>query len=199
MAKKTVLVLMAAFAISVPAFAADTGGYLVGMVGQTKFNQDATDTTGLTNASVKDTGTGIKLGGGYAFNRNLAVEGAYVDLGKATLSGTFGGNNVSATFKASGLVVVAAGMLPLSNQFTLLGRLGVIDATVKADASVGNASASDKSTKVKTTFGIGVAYSFTPQFAIRGDFDRYSKLGDSNTTGESDVDMISIGVVYKFQ
>src|SRR6266853_1235876 len=151
MAKKTVLVLMAAFAISVPAFAADTGGYLVGMVGQTKF-KDAIDTTGLTNASVKDTGTGIKLGGGYAFNRNLAVEGAYVDLGKTTLSGTFGGNNVSATFKASGLVVVAAGMLPLSNQFTLLGRLGVIDATVKADASVGNVSASDKSTKVKTTF-----------------------------------------------
>ena len=140
MAKKNVLVLLAAFAISIPAFAADTGGYLVGMVGQTKFKD--IDTTGVTNASVKDTGTGIKLGGGYAFNRNFAVEGAYVDLGKATLSGTFGANNVSQTFKASGLVVVAAGMLPLSNQFTLLGRLGVIDATVKADASVGNASAS---------------------------------------------------------
>src|SRR5713101_6836401 len=115
MAKKTVLVLMAAFAVSVPAFAADTGGYLVGMVGQTKFNQDATDTTGLTNASVKDTGTGIKLGGGYAFNRNLAVEGAYVDVGKATISGT----NCSCDAKASGPVVVAVGMLPLGNQFTL--------------------------------------------------------------------------------
>src|SRR5712691_80519 len=198
MAKKTILVLMAAFAISVPAFAADTGGYLVGMVGQTKFNQDATDTTGLANASVKDTGTGIKLGGGYAFNRNLAVEAAYVDLGKATFSGTVVGVNVSGTAKASGPAVVAVGMLPLGNQFTLLGRLGVIDATVKADASGGGFSASDKATKVKTTFGIGVAYSFSHQFAIRGDFDRYSKLGDSNTTGESDVDMISIGVVYKF-
>ena len=67
MAKKNVLVLLAAFAISIPAFAADTGSYLVGMVGQTKF-KDAIDTTGLTTASVTDTGMGIKLGGGYAFN-----------------------------------------------------------------------------------------------------------------------------------
>ena len=197
MAKKNVLVLLAAFAISIPAFAADTGGYLVGMVGQTKFKD--IDTTGVTNASVKDTGTGIKLGGGYAFNRNFAVEGAYVDLGKATVSGTFLGVNFSDTRKASGLVVVGVGMLPLGNQFTLLGRAGVINATVKEDASAGGFSASDKSTKVKTTFGIGASYRFTTQFAVRADFDTYRKLGDSNTTGEGTVDMISIGVVYKFQ
>ncbi len=143
MAKKNVLVLLAAFAISIPAFAADTGGYLVGMVGQTKFKD--IDTTGVTNSSVKDTGTGIKLGGGYAFNRNFAVEGAYVDLGKATVSGTFLGVNFSDTRKASGLVVVGVGMLPLGNQFTLLGRAGVINATVKEDASAGGFSASDKS------------------------------------------------------
>src|SRR6266478_3561728 len=55
MAKKNVLVLLAAFAISIPAFAADTGGYLVGMIGQTKFKD--VDTTGIANASVKDTDT----------------------------------------------------------------------------------------------------------------------------------------------
>jgi OOP family OmpA-OmpF porin len=160
------------------------------MVGQTKFKD--IDTTGVPNASVKDTGTGIKLGGGYAFSRNLAVEAAYVDLGKATASA--GGQTAEA--KASGPVVVAVGMLPLgSSQFTLLGRLGLIDGTVKLSGPGG----SDKATKVKPTFGIGVAYSLTPQFAVRGDIDRYSKLGDNNTTGESDVDMISVGVVFKFQ
>jgi len=113
-----------------------------------------------------------------------------VDLGKATITG--GGQK--AEFKSSGLVVAALGMLPLNNQFTLLGRLGIIDATVKATAP----GLSEKSTKVKTTFGIGASYSFTPKFAVRGDFDRYSKLGDKDTIGESDVDMISVGVVYKF-
>ena len=32
-------------------------------------------------------------------------------------------------------LVVGVGMLPLGNQFTLLGRAGVINATVKEDAS----------------------------------------------------------------
>jgi len=185
---KNILALLAAFAISAPAFAADTGGYLVGMVGQTKVKD--IDTAGLANVSVDDTDTGFKLGGGYAFHRNFGVEVAYVDLGKATASA--GGQTAEA--KSSGLVVVAVGMLPLSNQFTLLGRLGLIDATVKLSGPGG----SDKSTDLKTTFGIGASYSFTPKFAGRVDIDRYSKLGDSNTTGESDVDMISIGVVYKF-
>ena len=196
MAKRHVLALLGAFAISVPAFAADTGGYLVGMFGQTKVKD--IDTTGLGNPSKDDTDTGFKIGGGYAFNRNFAVEAAYVDLGKATASGTFAGSNASVTFKASGLVVAAVGMVPLSQQFSLLGRLGLINATVKVDASLGNASASDKSTDMKTTFGVGVAYSFTQQFAVRADYDIYQKLGDSATTGESDVNMLSIGVVYKF-
>ena len=188
MAKKQVLAVLAALAISVPAFAADTGGYLVGMVGQTKVKD--IDTTGLTNVSVDDKDTGFKLGGGYAFHRNFGVEATYVGLGKASASA--GGQTVE--FKSSGIAVVAVGMLPVTNQVTLLGRLGFIDATVKATAP----GASEKSTKVRTTFGIGASYSFTPQFAVRGDFDRYSKLGDDATTGESDVDMLSIGVVYKF-
>ncbi len=196
MAKKNVLVLLAAFAISIPAFAADTGGYLVGMFGQTKVKD--IDTTGLGNPSKDDTGTGFKIGGGYAFNRYFAVEGAYVDLGKATASGTFAGTNASLTLKASGLVVSAVGMVPISQQFSLLGRLGLINATVKADATLGNLSASDKSTDMKTTFGVGVSYSLTPQFAVRGDYDIYQKLGDNATTGENDRSMLSVGVVYKF-
>src|SRR5260221_13880098 len=67
MVKRHILALLGAFAISVPAFAADTGGYLVGMVGQTKAKD--IDTTGLTNVSVDDTDTGIKLGGGYPVPR----------------------------------------------------------------------------------------------------------------------------------
>jgi OOP family OmpA-OmpF porin len=201
MVKKNVLSLLAAFAISTPVFAADTGGYLFGVFGQTKL-KDSIDTTGITNPSLDDTGTGIKIGGGYAFHRNVGIEVAYVDLGKATLSGRVGTINISETFKASGLVVTAVGMVPINQQFSLLGRLGFINATVKdeATASLGSvsASASVKSTDMKMTFGIGVSYSFTPQFAVRADYDSYNKLGDNDTTGENTVDMISVGVVYKF-
>jgi OOP family OmpA-OmpF porin len=183
MAKKNVLAFLAAFAVSVPAYAADTGGYLVGMVGTTKFK----DIDVGPGASLDTSSTGFKLGGGYAFHRNFGVEAAYVDLGKATVSG--GGQSGEA--KASGIAVVAVGMLPLGQNFSLLGRLGFINATVKADP--------DKSTDLKTTYGIGVSYSFTPKFAVRADYDVYQKLGDNDKLGfETTVDMLSVGVVYKF-
>src|SRR5258706_15417969 len=118
MVKRHVLALLGAFAISVPAFAADTGGYLVGMFGQTKAKD--IDTTGLTNVSVDDTDTGIKLGGGYAFHRNVAVEVAYVDLGKATASA--GGQKIKV--KLSGLAVGSRGLLTVHNQGTLFGKIG---------------------------------------------------------------------------
>jgi OOP family OmpA-OmpF porin len=186
MVKKHVLAVLAALAVSVPAFAADTGGYVFGMFGQTKVK----DFDFGPGFSTDDTGTGFKIGGGYAFHRNFGVEAAYVDLGKATA--TLGAQ--SAEFKASGLSVVAVGMLPVSNQVTLLGRLGVINAKVKVSAP----GFSDDTTDMKTTFGIGASYSFTPQIAVRADYDVYQKLGDNATTGESDINMLSVGVVYKF-
>src|SRR5258706_16037039 len=109
MVKRHILALLGAFAISVPAFAADTGGYLVGMVGQTKAKD--IDTTGLTNVSVDDTDTGIKLGGGYAFHRNVGGEAAFVDLGKATATAS----GQTAEFKTSGLCLCAVRMSPCTN------------------------------------------------------------------------------------
>lgn len=188
MRRKHVAALLAASAFSIPAHAADSGIYLLGSVGQTKFHD--IDTTGIFNPSVDDTDTGFKIGGGYMFNKYVGVEAAYVDLGKATVSS--GGQ--TAELKASGEVVVALGVLPLSNQFSLLGRLGFINGTVKISGPGGSVDSTD----VKGTIGVGAAFNFTPQLGVRLDVDRYNKLGDSNTTGEGNVDMISLGVFYKF-
>lgn len=188
MTRKHIAALLAASALSIPAYAADTGWYLLGEVGQTKVKD--IDTTGIPNPSVDDTDTGFKVGGGYMFHKNFGVEAAYVDLGKATVSS--GGQTVEA--KASGEVLALVGVLPLGDQFSLMARLGLINGTVKISGPGGSVDSTD----VKTTYGVGAGFNFTPQLGIRLDWDKYSKLGDSNTTGESDVDMISLGVVYKF-
>lgn len=189
MIRRNVAVLLAASALSIPAYAADTGWYLFGDVGQTKFKN--IDTTGIPNPSVDDTDTGFRLGGGYMFHKNFGAEIAYVDLGKATVSS----GGATAEAKASGEVLAVVGVLPLGQQFSLLARVGFINATVKLSGPGGSVDSTD----VKSTYGIGAAFNFNPQLGVRVGFDRYSKLGDSNTTGESDVDMISLGVVYKFQ
>lgn len=194
MIKKKLAVLVAASALSIPVYAADTGWYLLGAVGQTKMKD--LDTSALpTGASVDDTDTGFKAGGGYMFHKNVGIEAAYLDLGKATAKlGT-----ASAEAKASGIAIVALLSLPVGERFAVLGRLGFINATVKVSGSApGLGSFSDSSTDMKMTWGIGGQFNFTQKLGVRLDYDSYNKLGDEDKTGESTVDMISLGVVYKF-
>ena len=67
------------------------------------------------SCSANDTATAWKLFGGYQFQRNFAVEFGYVDLGKATLSGTDSVlGTTSASFEATGFNVAAVGFLPVN-------------------------------------------------------------------------------------
>src|SRR5437660_11656977 len=99
MVKKKIAVLLAVSALSIPAYAADEGWYLIGSVGQTKFKDSADIAPPVT---FDDTDTGFRLGGGYMFNKNFGVEGTFVDLGKATVKGPAG---FSGDGKASGVAV----------------------------------------------------------------------------------------------
>jgi OOP family OmpA-OmpF porin len=186
---KKLAVVLAASALAIPAYAADSGWFVLGSAGITKYHDKESAPPGF---SVDDSDMGFKLGGGYMFNKNFGVEAAYVDLGKEK----FTAPGVSADAKASGEVVAALGVWPLNDQFSLLGRLGAINATVK----VSGGGADVKSTDVKVTYGIGGAYNLNKQFSVRLEWDRYDKLGNSdpNSTGESTVDLISLGVAYKF-
>lgn len=189
MRMKNVAVLLAASALSIPAYAADSGFYLLGSVGMTKYHDKDPTPAGFT---VDDSDMGFKLGGGYMFNKNIGVEAAYVDLGKEK----FTAPGISAEAKASGEVVAAVLVWPFNEQFSVLGRLGAINGTVK----VSGGGVDVKSTDVKVTYGVGGAYNLNKQFSIRLEWDRYDKLGNSdpNSTGESTVDLISLGVAYKF-
>jgi opacity protein-like surface antigen len=185
---KNVAVLLTACALSIPTYAADTGWFVLGSAGMTKYKDKDPTPPGF---SVDDSDVGFKLGGGYMFNRNFGVEAAYVDLGKEK----FTAPGLSVDAKASGEVIAALGVWPLNDQFSLLGRLGVINATVK----VSGGGVSDKSTDVKFTGGVGGAFNISKELSVRLEYDFYSKLGDKDKTGESDVSLISLGVVYKFQ
>jgi OOP family OmpA-OmpF porin len=197
-----VLAALAAYTLSTCAFAADTGAYLVGSVGQTKFENVNSDILGqlpfaVTDKSLDDKGSGFKVGGGYVFNRNVAIEGAYVDLGKATETGTRvpGGTKWETESEANGVVGTFVGLAPVSDELSLQGRIGFIMGYLRTTDSGGRAG---QARELKLTFGIGVAYSLVQHLAIRLDFDRY-QVGDATHTGEIDVDMISMGLAYKFR
>lgn len=184
--------------------------YVVGSVGSATFEGNKSDidqelvavgVTGLSSSLDKrDIGYKIQLG--YQFNKNFAIEGGWVDLGKVSYAATFTGGNANASAKASGLNVAAIGILPVNESFSVFGKLGFIDAKVSLNVSAtgpgGSASGSASSTDWKTNWGVGATYNLNKQVGLRVEYDKFDNLGNNNTTGTSDVDMISAGIVFKF-
>lgn len=199
----------AAVGVAVPAAAAGPDWYLGANAGVTHYDASSSDldsalsSDGFTaSSSVDDSDTGYKLFLGYQFNQNFAVEGGYVDLGKMSFSSTItapSAGTVSGDVKTkNGLFLDAVGTLPLGNNFSVFGRLGVysIKTELTASGSAGSVSSSDTGSDFH--WGIGAGYDFTPNLGARLEWERFNKVGNKDKTGEGDVDLASVGLVYRF-
>ena len=104
---------------------------------------------GLTTTSIDhdDRDLGFKLFGGRKFNKNFAVEAGYFNLGKVgftahTAPTAFGGS-LTGSAKFQGANVDAVGILPITEKFSALGRVGLTYMQTKDQFSgTGNASSS---------------------------------------------------------
>ena len=195
---------------------AQTSGFYGGAsIGQAKVDMDnssddsaklATE-LGFTNisSSQDDSDTSWKIFAGYKLNQNLAIEGGYADLGKFQLNadGILNGvtGKLDGSVKSHAYFIDLLGVLPMGD-FSVFGKLGGAYTQTKAEASASysSASASDsvKENKFSPKLGVGVEYNITQSIAIRGEFERYFNVGDDSTTGESDVDVWSVGLKASF-
>lgn len=193
----------AAFALPAAAQMSIGNLYLGASLGQSK----AKDACEGANISCDDKDTAWRLFAGYQFNRNLAIEAGYADLGKSTASATefvpgIGTIRADAKFEASAWDLAAVGILPLASQFSIYGKLGIYYGEVKASGT-GTAGAlvvpvSAKDTTTDLTFAFGAGFDITRNFGLRAEYQKYKDMG-GNDTGKSDVDVLSIGVLYRFQ
>ena len=192
-------------------YAQDQGWYMGGGIGQSKANNigscsDIFDS--VNSCSIKTTDTGWKLFAGYQVNQHVAFEASYVDLGTFAISGSglIGGSagvfNASGSDKPTGFSFDAVGTWPINAQFGLIGRIGFfawsLDATANASNGGTSVSASDKPTGTSVDFGVGVKYDFDKNLGVRAEFQRFASIGN-DTTGKSDVDLVSASVVYRFK
>lgn len=186
------LALLTASVFAFPALAQDTGFYIGGHLGQSKA-KDACDGVSGPGISCDDKDTAWRLLGGYQLNRNLAIEGAYTDLGEVSASGPGG----SASAEANALELVGVGTLPLANAFSVYGKAGIYRGEVEGRVDTALISGSDKDTNTDLTFGAGVKFDMTRNVALRAEWQRYKDMGGDDT-GESDMDVLSVGVLYRF-
>jgi OmpA-OmpF porin, OOP family len=195
------------------AIAADVGPYIGFSVGQAKARDlkssdidAALASIGLGSVtSVDDKDTAFRIYGGYRILENLAVEVAYVDYGafksnSTIVSGGFG----TATGKWSGyhLSGSAVGILPVGQNLLLFGKAGLgywnLDFDFTASGPGGTLTASDSDSGISPLLGIGAVLNFTQNFGIRAEWERHLNIGDDNTTGESDIDILSLGLQFSF-
>lgn len=191
------------------ALAQDSGWYAGGNVGRTMATvDDARITRGLAGAGLattsiidRDRSNGFKIYGGYQLTPNFALESGYFDLGKfGFTANTSPLGSLSGDIRVRGLNLDLVGMLPLSEQFSLLGRVGANYAQTRGAFSgtgavgVTNPNPSKRETNYK--LGIGLQYAFTESLSMRGELERY-RINDA-VGNKGHIDMLSVGLVYKF-
>jgi OmpA-OmpF porin, OOP family len=194
---------------SQPAVAADSGWYGGFGIGQSRAKiDDARIAAGLLGAGLTTTSmddeqhdTAWKLFGGYKFNRNFALEGGYFNLGRfGFTSTTTPAGTLTGKIKLQGLNLDAVGILPITENFSAFGRLGVQYAQAKDTfTATGNATATNPNpskSAANLKAGVGVQYDFTESLGMRGEWERY-RVNDA-VGNRGDVNVLSVGLVYLF-
>jgi OOP family OmpA-OmpF porin len=203
-------VLATAIGVAQPVHAEGSGGYLFGSVGQSKY--DSVDIGGGmtvcdifdpgSSCSESNTGTGLKIGGGYRFNPYLAVEGAYAYLGeaKASGSGTILGAPAAGEVKwtAGAIKAAAVGIIPIGNAFSVRGNIGFAFWNMDYSVSGLGGSDSDSDNGTSLTYGVGAQWDFMKNLGVRLEWERFNDVGSTDVTGQANVDLWSVGVVWSF-
>jgi OOP family OmpA-OmpF porin len=186
-------------------------GWIGGLsVGQTISNVDDVrisrelQATGLTATTwdVSDHSLGFKLFAGYKFNKNFALEGGYFDLGKFSYTTTTSPTgSLSGNIAVRGLNLDAVGMLPFSDKWVGLGRVGLNYAEARdgftstgAVAGVTEVMPSKRALNLKV--GLGLQYNLNDSVGMRAEWERY-RINDA-VGSLGDINMYSVGLVVKF-
>ena len=191
------------------AVADDSGWYAGANIGQSRAKIDDARITAqmlvapTTAVSIIDDNrdTGYKLFGGYRYNKSVAVEAGYFDLGQFGFTATTApAGTLTGKIKLKGLNLDAVGTLPLTEKFSALGRLGLNYAQTR-DSFIGTGAATvlnpnPSKNQINYKLGAGLQYDLTQSLGMRVEAERY-RINDA-VGNRGDVDMYSLGLVYRF-
>jgi OOP family OmpA-OmpF porin len=193
-----------------PAQAQDDGYYYGGVsLGQSRARIDEERiTASLLGAGLATTAmdrdnrsAAYKLFGGYQFNRHVAIEAGYFDLGKFGFrSTTDPAGTLQGQIKLRGLNLDLVGTWPLTPRLSVIGRVGAQHAQARDSFSGSGAvnvlTPSPRETATNAKFGAGLQYAITPSLLVRAEAERY-RVNDA-VGNRGDVNMVSVSLVMPF-
>jgi len=143
--------------------------------------------SGTGGFAFDDSDTAWKLYSGGYFNQNFGVELGYINMGKA--------ERIGGSTKAQGLNLSLVGRAPLNEQFDVFGKVGTTYGRTRTGGNSGFGVTTGKDDGFGLSYGAGLRWAFNPQWAAVLEWERHRfHFADGN----SDVDMTSVGVQYRF-
>ena len=213
------------------ATAAELGFYVGGYVGRaTKevprdfyegFNDDIQTFEFFTptedHTSLDDTDTAFAIVAGYRLTSYLAFEGGFANFGQATYRSRATGNfpqeggtlNTNIESETNGFSFAAIGTLPLTRDWEVFARGGVMFANTKlrivADATgdqfipaPGDFDVSGNEDSTETFAGIGISRRIFENYDLRLEYQRIFTVGNANFGGAGDLDIALLGLNVTF-
>ncbi len=145
--------------------------------------------------------TGFKVFGGYQFNRYVALEGGYFNLGKFGFGATtVPAGTLNGQIKLQGVNLDVVGTLPLVGGLSAIGRVGAQYANARDTFSgsgvvrVLDPNPSKRAANYKV--GVGLQYEINRAVLVRGEAERY-RINDA-VGNHGDVNLFSVSLVVPF-
>lgn len=137
--------------------------------------------------------TSVRVDVGYQFNKNWSAELGYTSFGTLFKSHD---SNFNASQKANAWTLSAIGAIPLSDSFSLFGRVGAARYETNNSGSVQGIPVKDRE-EVKPYFGAGVKFDLTKNFALRAEYQYYADISGVDGS-KDDVQGLYAGAVFRF-
>ncbi|MBA2777618.1 porin family protein [Billgrantia kenyensis] len=126
--------------------------------------------SGGRNFSIDDDGNVWKGFAGYQFNRYLAVEAFYADLGRVRLRGTDG---ASADLESTAYGASVVGQLPVTDWFTPFAKIGAASWETEVRGNLGDTDLTlQDNDGFDPVYGLGAQFNINP-ILIRAEYERY--------------------------
>ena len=195
--RKVLVAAALALGSALAATQASAQGFIGGSIGQSDIDDEITSGLINGNQSVDGKDTAWKIFGGYMFNRHFGLEAAYVDLGELSYSGTFTDalGTVPVTggkVEVWGFNISAIGALPVTEQFSIFGKLGLFFWEAEARDTTAGRPFSAYDDGADLSFGVGLGFNFTRNFGVRAEWELFDNISDA------DVSLISVGLFWRF-
>ena len=142
-----------------------------------------------------------KVFAGYQFNRYVALEGGYFNLGSfGYIASTAPSGYLDGRIKLQGVNFDVIGALPLGDRLSAIGRVGAIYADARDNFTGGGAvvvlDPNSSERKVGFKFGGGLQYAISPYVLVRAEAERY-RVPDA-IGNHGDINLFSVSVVIPF-